>query len=184
MQSAAQITNPLLTSFPSLLPLLPFVLNALWSLNSIAVRSCLIPDFRLCQQKPEREASNCRLEGLACKPFDMQRLVMLQMRNFYSAFCTMNNANHYRSKFCDSHDVLFHKTSCLSRILLLLVLMKQRHLQSDFKILHTRVCNFLYIVFHCTVNIILFFSLLRRLHSRQGPANTVTHGAIYVQFSY
>lgn len=127
MQSAAQITYLSLSSFPSLLPLLPFVLNALCSLNSIAIRSCLIADFRLHQQKPECEASNCRLEVFAYKPLDMQRLVVLQMRNFYSAFCTMNNANHCRSKFCDSNDILFHKTSRLSRVLLLLVLTKQRH---------------------------------------------------------
>jgi len=164
MQSRAQITNPFLSSFPSLLPILPFVLNAVWSLNSIAVRSCLIPDLRLHQRKPESEVSNCRLEGFACKPLDMQRLVVLQMPNFYSAFCTTNNANHYRSKFCDSHDALFHKTF-LSRVLFLLGPIKQRHLQSDFEILHTMLCNFLYTVFHCTLNIILFFSLLRHLHS-------------------
>ena len=123
MQSRAQITSLLLSSFPSLLPLLPLVLNALWSLNGISARSCLIV-CRLHRQKPEREAPNC-LEGFACKAFGMWRLVVLQMRNFYSTFCTVKNANHNSSKFSDSHDVLFHKTSCLSRVLFLLVLMKQ-----------------------------------------------------------
>ena len=186
MQSEAQITSPLLSSFPSLLPLLPFVLNALWSLNSIAVRSCLIPEFRVHQQKPEPEASNCRLEDFARKPLDMRRLVVLHMLNFYSAFCTVNSADHYSSKFCDSHDVLFHKTSCLSRVLFLHVLIKERHLQSDYIFCrHFSIIS--YIVFHYPLNIILFCSLLRRLHSsffyNTRCSQYCNPRAIYVQFS-